>query len=75
MEAFLQFLKDHGTKIIGYITVGLGFIAVADPALIGDTLGGNWQKWALLISGVLTAVRGHQNTATEKAAAASTKKE
>jgi hypothetical protein len=63
MEKLIELLSQHGTKIVGYVTVALGFIAVADPALIGDTLGGNWQKWALLISGVLTAVRGHQNTA------------
>lgn len=68
MDKLLEFLSNNATKLVGYITVALGFIAVADPALIGDTLGGNWQKWALLISGILTAVRGHQSTAAEKAA-------
>lgn len=66
MKALLEWLNANGTKVLGYLTVSLGFIAVADPALIGDTLGGNWQKWALLISGILTAARGHQNTAREK---------
>jgi hypothetical protein len=39
---------------------------MADPVLIDDLLGGKWQRWALLISGMLTALRGHTNTAAIK---------
>jgi hypothetical protein len=58
-----DFLENHATKIIGYITIAAGFLATADPALVGELLGDKWQKWALLIAGMLTAMRGHQNTA------------
>ncbi len=70
MQALITWLNANWTKIIGYVAMGAGFIATADPALIDDLLGAKWQRWALLIVGLLTAVRGHQNTATEKVAAA-----
>jgi hypothetical protein len=66
MNEITAFFRANGTKIIGYITVAAGFLAVADPALVDELLGGKWQRWALLISGLLTALRGHTNTAAIK---------
>jgi hypothetical protein len=69
VELIIQFLKDNGTKIVGYLTTAAAFFAFADPTLVADLLGGKWQRWALLISGLLTAMRGHQSTASEREAA------
>jgi hypothetical protein len=66
MNVLIEFFRANGTKVIGYLTVAAGFIAMADPVLIDDLLGGKWQRWALLISGMLTALRGHTNTAAIK---------
>lgn len=63
MKELIAFLNNHGTKVIGYITIAAGFLATADPALVGELLGERWQRWALLIAGLLTALRGHQNSA------------
>lgn len=53
--------RNHGTKILGYVTIVAGSIAVMDPQLVSATLGPNTVRWALLISGVATALRGHTN--------------
>jgi hypothetical protein len=68
MKALLDFLNTHGTKIIGYLAVVLGYLATADQVLVTELLGEKFSRWALLIFGILTAARGHQNTAREKAA-------
>lgn len=51
--------RNHGTKILGYITVAAGAVAVMDAQLVAETLGPNAVRWALLISGFATALRGH----------------
>jgi hypothetical protein len=66
MNALIEFFRANGTKVIGYITTAAAFFAFADPTLINDLLGGKWQRWALLVSGLLTALRGHTNTAAIK---------
>jgi hypothetical protein len=66
MNAIAEFFRQNGTKIIGYVTIAAGFIAVADPALVSSLLGPNATRWALLVSGLLTAIRGHTNTAAIK---------
>lgn len=58
----IELFREHGTKVIGYITVAAGAIAVMDPQLVADTLGPNAVRWALVVTGVLTALRGHTNT-------------
>lgn len=63
MKELLQWLNDNGTKVIGYTTIALGFIATADKELVTGLLGESFPRWALLLTGLLTALRGHQNTA------------
>ena len=69
MKSLRALWRHHGTKLLGYIQVGAGAITVMDQQLVTDLLGANALRWALLISGVLTAVRGHTNTAAIKRAA------
>lgn len=66
MNEIASFFRQNGTKIIGYVTIAAGFIAVVDPALVTSLLGPNAPRWALLVSGLLTAMRGHTNTAAIK---------
>lgn len=61
MKLIRRWWRLHGTKIIGYVTVALAFLATADQELVGDLLGPNFPRWALLVSGLLTALRGHTN--------------
>jgi hypothetical protein len=68
MKLLFDFLNNHGTKIIGYIAAIAGGIAVADKELVARTLGSDATDWALLITGILALLRGHQSTAREKAA-------
>lgn len=60
-ELLIDFFKNHATKVIGYLTIAAAFFATADPQLVGDLLGPNFTRWALLISGLLMALRGHTN--------------
>lgn len=52
---------NHGTKVIGYVTMGAGAIAVMDPHLVTETFGPHAMQWALVITGISAAVRGHTN--------------
>jgi hypothetical protein len=67
MDKLIELLSNHGTKFIGYFAMIAAGIAIADKDLVIRTLGPTASDWALLITGVLAAVRGHQSTAKEKA--------
>lgn len=57
LEAVRYVYRNHATKILGYIQIIAGAVAVADPSLVGpDTI-----RWAIFVTGVLTALRGHTN--------------
>ena len=58
--------RHHGTKILGYAQVLAGAIAIMDQQLVNDVLGPHALRWALFASGILTALRGHGNTARIK---------
>jgi hypothetical protein len=70
MEKLISFISNHGTKVLGWLAAIAGGIAVADKDLVLRTLGPNASDWALLITGIAAIIRGHQSTATEKAAKA-----
>lgn len=57
-----SFFSKHTTKTIGAVTTAVAAVAVADPALMAQTLGPKGIAWAMLLSGIATAVRGIQNT-------------
>lgn len=69
--------RDHGTKIIGYVTAGIGVLATLDATTIGlvskflgPYWGGKFALGCLILAGLVTARRGHTNTATAQTAAA-----
>ncbi len=66
MEYFASFMRQNLTKIIGYVTLAIGFLSVADPALIVSLFGERGRSWILVLAGILTAIRGHTNTAAIK---------
>ena len=66
MNALVEFFRANGTKVIGYATVGMAFLSLADPALVVELFGERGRSWILLIAGLLTALRGHTNTAAIK---------
>lgn len=66
MSEFTSFFRQHGTKVIGYATTGIACLALMDPALVTELLGKSGRSWILLLAGLLTAVRGHTNTAAIK---------
>ena len=59
VDALRHVYHNHLTKILGYAQIAAGAIVVMDPQLVADTLGPNAIRWALVVSGVLTALRGH----------------
>lgn len=66
MNELLSFFRQNGTKIIGYTTTAVAFVSLADPTLVTDLFGARGRSWILLIAGLLTALRGHTNTAAIK---------
>ena len=53
---------SHGTKIIGAIMAGLGFVAGLNPAVVPP----QWAPYILAAGGLLTVLRGVVNTSNEK---------
>lgn len=68
----MELWRNHGTKLLGYLTAIAGAVSVMDPKLVADTLGPHAMQWALLISGVATLARGHTNTLRARSEALST---
>ena len=66
MKELMDFLRQNGTKLIGYATAAVAFLSLADPALVVSLFGERGRSWILLIAGVATALRGHTNTAAIK---------
>lgn len=61
VAAIVNAWRNHGTKILGYAAIAVSTVPLMDKQLVLDTLGPNAMSWCLLISGILTAVRGHTN--------------
>lgn len=60
-----KFAKNHLTKVIGVATTAVATVAITDPALIAATLGPKGVSWAMLLSGIATALRGVQNSSNQ----------
>lgn len=57
----MKLWQNHGTKIIGGAVTVLGTVAAVDPALV-TALGPKAQAVAVIAGGLLTILRGIQNT-------------
>lgn len=66
MSELFSFFRQHGTKVIGYVTMAISVLSLTDPTLVVSLFGERGRSWILLLAGVLTALRGHTNTATIK---------
>lgn len=61
----MNFLKEHGTKALGVIGSLLGILAMnLTPEQIVSILGAKGPGAIMLASGILTYLRGHQNSGT-----------
>ena len=58
----MEFLRNHGTKVLGFAQVTVGVLATATSLLPEVAL-----QWILLLGGLLTAWRGWVNSALLKA--------
>lgn len=54
-----EFLKTHGTKVLGFLGITVAVLATADPALVGGTTA---IKYYLLAQSLLTVWRGFFNS-------------
>ena len=60
MNALIELIRNHGTKILGFLGATIGVLAVADPELVG---GPTAIKYYLLGQSLLTVWRGYVNSA------------
>lgn len=56
----MEFFKNHGTKVLGFVGATVAVLAVADPEIVG---GPTAIKYYLLAQSILTVWRGFFNTA------------
>jgi hypothetical protein len=57
--------KDHGTKLLGGLTTVIGAIGSIDPAVLQSIFGTNGMAYFTTFAGILTVLRGFQNTKTQ----------
>lgn len=62
----MSWWTNHGTKIIGAATTAVGVLGAVDPAVLGAALGPKGTSYAAALAGILTILRGVQNTNAQK---------
>lgn len=66
MKKFIRMInrwwKNHGTKMIGFASAGIGAVSIADPKLLAESIGAPTARWVLLGSGIVTVWRGFSNS-------------
>lgn len=68
LKEIYDFVNSHATKLLGFMQVTVGALAIADQQMLAAAFGPNGLRWIILASGVLTAWRGFLNTANAKSA-------
>jgi len=58
----MSLFKDHGTKILGAVTTLIGALSASEPTLLIAALGQKGVSYLMALSGILTILRGLQNT-------------
>ena len=62
----MSWWKNHGTKIIGGATTVVGVLGTVDPAVLASALGPKGVSYATAVAGILTILRGVQNTNAQR---------
>lgn len=61
----MNWFKSHGTKIIGGATTALGVLGAVDPNVLAGVLGPQGMAYVAAVGGLLTILRGFQNSANQ----------
>lgn len=62
----MSWWASHGTKIIGATTAAVGVLGTVDPTVLAAALGPKGVSYATAVAGILTILRGIQNTNAQK---------
>lgn len=57
-----KFYQEHGTKLIGSVVSAVGTLSALDPTLLQLVLGQRGLAIFTAVAGLLTVLRGKQNT-------------
>lgn len=57
-----KFFSNNGTKVIGAATTVVGVLGAVDPTVLAAALGPKGTAYAAALMGILTIIRGVQNT-------------
>lgn len=58
----MNVIKEHGTKVIGYVGTAASILAAADPVMVQALIGERGPFIVTAALSFLTILRGHQNS-------------
>lgn len=61
----MSIFSNHGTKLLGGLTTIVGALGTVDPTVLTDTFGQKGVAALTGIAGILTILRGFQNSANQ----------
>lgn len=61
----MSLFNDHGTKLLGSVTALLGALGTVDPTLLVGAIGQKGVAGLTAFAGILTILRGFQNSANQ----------
>lgn len=61
----MSLLRDHGTKVLGTATAIVGMLGTVDPTVLTGAIGQKGVGVLTGIAGILTILRGFQNSANQ----------
>jgi hypothetical protein len=62
----MSIFNDHGTKLLGGLTTAVGVLGSVDPAILQSIVGANGMSYFTAFAGILTILRGFQNTKAQQ---------
>jgi hypothetical protein len=63
----MNWWRDHGTKILGAATAATQVIQATDPTVLAAAIGPKGLNYVGAFLGIMTIIRGVQNTNAQKA--------
>jgi len=61
----MSIFSNHGTKILGAATTVAGVLGAIDPTVLAQTIGPKGVNYVAGFLGILTILRGFQNSANQ----------